>query len=215
MHFPSLTVRTVPTGRASLVVAGGSLGAHRALADVLEQLPAELPVPVLVVQHIAPSSRLPQILADRTVLPVKWADRREKLQPGHVYVAPPEHHLRVTWRGLASAQRGDKVNFACPAVDPLFYSAARHYDRQVIAVVLSGKLRDGSAGARAISRAGGTVIVQELATCAEAEMPSATIESTPTALTLPPKSIGHAIVSLTMVRGAEALLGLDVASTGM
>jgi two-component system chemotaxis response regulator CheB len=168
---------------------------------------------VLIVLHVARSSRLPEVLQARTVLPVKWADIREDLQPGHIYVAPPEHHLRISCHGHASAQRGQKVNFACPAVDPLFYSAARYYNRQVIAVVLSGRLRDGAAGAQAISCAGGTVIVQELATCAEAEMPTATIESTPTALRLPPRSIGHAIVCLTMARGTDALPGLDVAST--
>lgn len=216
MHFPSLTPRGLPAGRASLVVAGGSLGGYQALADVLEQLPAELPVPVLVVLHVAPSSRLSEILAERTALPVKWAGRGDALKAGHIYVAPPEHHLRVTRPGYASAQPGNqKVNFACPAVDPLFHSAATYYGRGVIAVVLSGRLNDGAAGARAVSDAGGTVIVQDLATCSKTDMPIATIESCPTALTLPPTSIGHAIVCLTMVRGSEALLGLDVACRAM
>lgn len=176
---------------------------------MLAQLPAELPAPVLVVQHVAPSSRLPEILADRTVLPVKWAASFENLQPGRIYFAPPGHHLRITGYRGASARPGDKVNFACPAVDPLFYSAARHYGREVVAVVLSGRLRDGARGAHEISRAGGIVIAQELATCAEPNMPSATLELTPTALVLPPRSIGHALVSLTMVRGTDALLGAD------
>jgi two-component system chemotaxis response regulator CheB len=215
MDVPSLTVRTFPAGRASLVVAGGSLGGHQALADVLEQLPAELPVPLLVVQHVGASSWLREILAERTVLPVKWANGAENLQPGHVYVAAPEHHLRISRRGCMSSRRGDKVNFACPAVDPLFYSAARYYGRQVIAVVLSGRLRDGAAGARAISGAGGIVIVQAPATCAAPEMPRAAIESTHTTLILPPRSIGHAIVSLTMPRGTDALLGVGVASREM
>jgi two-component system chemotaxis response regulator CheB len=215
MLVPSLTVRTFPASRPSLVVAGGSLGGHQALADVLEQLPAELPASVLVVQHLGPSSWLREILAERTVLPVKWADSAENLQPGHIYVATPEHHLRITCRGRANSRRGDKINFACPAVDPLFYSAARHYGRQVIAVVLSGRLRDGAAGARAVSGAGGIVIVQALATCAAPEMPRAAIESTQTTLILPPRSIGHAIVSLTMRRGTDALLGVGVASREM
>lgn len=192
-------------------MAGGSLGGYQALADVLEQLPAQLPVPVLVVQHVSRASRLREILADRTVLPVKWAANAETLQPGHVYVAPAGHHLRVSRLGHATALQGDRINFACPAVDPLFYSAARYYNRQVIAVVLSGRLHDGAAGAGAVSRAGGTVIVQDVATCLERGMPTATIASTHTTLMLPPRSIGHAIVSLTMVRGAEALFGLDVA----
>ncbi len=210
MHFPSLTARTASTGGASLVVAGGSLGGTQALVELLEQLPAELPVPVLVAQHVAPSGRLREILADSSELPVKWADSTETLRPGHVYLAPPETHLRLSCRGRASARPGDKVNFACPAVDPLFHSAARYYDRRVIAVVLSGRLYDGAAGARAIGLAGGVVFVQELTTCADPAMPSATMMSTPTARMLPPKSIGHAIVSLTMVRGSDALLGFDL-----
>lgn len=212
MHIPSLTAGTPPVGRALVVVVGGSLGGYQALADVLEQLPGELPVPVLVVQHVTRSSWLREILANRTALPVKWADRRENLQPGHVYVAPPDHHLRISRPGYASAHRGQKVNFACPAVDPLFYSAARYYNRHVIAVVLSGRLHDGAAGARAISLAGGTVIVQDVATCLEPDMPKASIESSRTAVILPPRSIGLAIVGLTMTGGTEALLGLDVLS---
>lgn len=203
----------VPCGRTSLVVVGGSLGGYQALGDLLEQLPAELPAPVLIVQHVAPLSRLPEILAERTVLSVKWADRIENLQPGCVYFAPPGQHLRVTGRGRASARPGGKINFACPAVDPLFVSAARHYGGQVVAVVLSGRLQDGAAGAREISRAGGIVIAQDLATCVQPQMPRATAESTRTALMLPPKAIGHAIVSLTMVRGADALLGVDYAKS--
>ena len=211
MHFPSLISRTRSTGRATLVVAGGSLGGTQALVELVEQLPAELPVPVLVAQHIAPTSRLREILADCTDLAVKWADSTETLRPGHVYLAPPQKHLRLNCHGRACARPGEKVNFACPAVDPLFHSAARYYARRVIAVVLSGRLYDGAAGARAISRAGGAVFVQELATCADPAMPRATMESTPAALMLPPRSIAHAIVSLTMVRGADALLGFDVA----
>jgi two-component system chemotaxis response regulator CheB len=117
--------------------------------------------------------------------------------------------LRIARRGWASARPGEKINFACPAVDPLFSSAARYYGRQVIAVVLSGRLYDGAAGAREISRGGGVVIAQELGTCVAPQMPRAALESTSGALVLPPRAIGHAIVSLTMVRGAEALLGVD------
>ena len=212
-HFASLTARAASHGRASLVVVGGSLGGHQALGDVLEQLPLEFPAPVLVVQHVALSSKLPEILAERTVLRVKWADRIETVQPGHIYFAPPGHHLRISRYGHATARRGDKVNYACPAVDPLFYSAARYYGRQVIAVVLSGRLYDGAAGAREIRRAGGIVIVQELGTCAESNMPRAALASTPTAIMLPPRSIGHALVSLTMARGTDALLAADHAKS--
>ena len=215
MHLPSLAPQAGQVGRASVIVIGGSLGGYPALLELLEPLPADLPVPVLIAQHIAAPSRLPETLSRRTPLRVSWAENFQTLRPGHVYIAPPRHHLLISGRGRARAQHGDKVNFACPAMDPLFYSAARHYGSEVIAVTLSGRLHDGVEGARAVSRAGGIVIAQDLDSCLEPEIPTATIAATHTPLVLPPTSIGHAIVALTMVRGAEALLGVDGAARVM
>jgi two-component system chemotaxis response regulator CheB len=117
-------------------------------------------------------------------------------------------HLVVTSRGLARLRAGARVNFACPAADPLFRSASRHYGRRTLGVVLSGGLFDGAAGAEAIRRAGGVVLVQDPESCVATGMPLAAIRRGRVRLVLPPASIGHAVTSLTMVPGADALLGV-------
>lgn len=200
----------MPLGTAfSLVVVAASLGGLDALGQMLEPIPRELPVPVLIVQHLARPSWLPELLERRTRLPIQWAASAQMLLPGQVYVAPPERHLVISGEGRARTHRGDRVNYACPAADPLFFSAARYYGARTLGVILSGRLHDGAAGADAVRRAGGTVIVQDAASCVAPSMPAAAVRGGQARLALPPESIGHAIVSLTMMPGASALFGIQ------
>ena len=85
-------------------------------------------------------------------------------------MAPPDHHL-VLHAGRIRLTRGPRENWARPAIDPLFRSAAKEYGRRVIGVILTGLLNDGSAGLRAIRAAGGLAVVQEPADAAAPDMP--------------------------------------------
>ncbi len=89
---------------------------------------------------------------------------------GRVYVAPPDHHLLVE-RGFVRLTRGPRENWARPAIDPMFRSAARSYGDCVVGVILSGMLNDGSAGLRAVRAAGGFAVVQNPAECVGPDMP--------------------------------------------
>jgi two-component system chemotaxis response regulator CheB len=188
-------------------VVAASLGGPTALRELLGVIPESLPVPILIAQHLGTTSHLVEVLAPHSRLPVQWANLREHLARGRVYVAPPGRHLLVLRQGVAVAGRGPRVNYACPAADPLFISAARHYGRRALGVVLSGALYDGSDGAAAIRQAGGLVLVQDPESCVAPSMPLAARERTSTRLLLPPRSIGHAIATLTTVPGVDALLG--------
>jgi two-component system, chemotaxis family, protein-glutamate methylesterase/glutaminase len=181
----------------SVVVMGASAGGVEALTRVAADLPTDLAAPVLVVLHLPPSgrSRLPQILSRAGPLPATTAAQGERLEAGRIYVAPPDRHLLLE-DGAISLVRGPRENLARPAIDPLFRSAAVAYGPRVVAVVLSGSRADGVAGARAVSRRGGAVIVQDPDEAIFAEMPMNAIARDHPDLVLPLGRIGAAIGEL-------------------
>ncbi len=157
---------------------GSSTGGPEALARVVPALPATLPVPVLVVQHMPPvfTRQFAQRLDRLSALRVVEAVDGTPLMPGTVHLAPGDYHLvlRSTGRGLTTAlNQAPPENFCRPAVDPLFRSAVAAFDGAVLAVVLTGMGSDGRAGAADIRDAGGHVIVQDQATSVVWGMPGA------------------------------------------
>src|SRR5215218_11129771 len=165
--------RTGPHKLPAVLVIGSSTGGPEALAKVLPLLPAALPVPVLVVQHMPPvfTRQFAQRLDRLSPLRVVEASDGSPLVPGTVHLAPGDHHLvvRTQGRGPAAAlytglNQGPPENFCRPAVDPLFRSVVTAYDGAVLAVVLTGMGSDGRNGAAEVRAAGGTVIVQDQAT---------------------------------------------------
>jgi two-component system, chemotaxis family, protein-glutamate methylesterase/glutaminase len=158
--------RTGPRKLPAVLVIGSSTGGPEALAKVLPQLPAGLPVPVLVVQHMPPvfTRQFAQRLDRLSPLRVVEASDGSPLVPGTVHLAPGDHHLvvRSSARGLHTGlSQGPPENFCRPAVDPLFRSAVTAFDGAVLAVVLTGMGSDGRNGAGEIRAAGGTVLVQD------------------------------------------------------
>lgn len=140
---------------------GASAGGLEALIKVVRTIPADFPAALCIVLHVPPLGRslLAPILDRRAELPVRTAQHGEELVAGRAYVAPADRHLLIA-DGRIELSRGPKENGVRPAVDVLLRSVAR-YRRRAVAVVLSGTLGDGSAGALAVERAGGTVIVQD------------------------------------------------------
>jgi two-component system, chemotaxis family, protein-glutamate methylesterase/glutaminase len=168
-----------PSPLPELVVIGCSRGGLAALTEVLSALPANFPAAVLVVQHLAADfeSRLAEVLDQRTSLGVQQAQHGVRIEPGVVYVAPPDQHLTLSRFGRIQLDRTREVNFSRPAVDTLFRSAAEHFGKHVIAILLSGFGKDGAAGAAAVSEAGGVVIVESEASARDFGMASAAIET--------------------------------------
>jgi two-component system chemotaxis response regulator CheB len=153
------------------IVIGASMGGVEALQRLFGGLPADIPAALFVVQHIGRwSSQLPQILAPHSSLPVVQAVQRGVISPGTICIAPPDHHL-ILERGHTRLTRGPRENWARPAIDPLFRSAARVYGRRVVGVILTGLLNDGSAGLAAVRAAGGCAVVQDPADAIAPDMP--------------------------------------------
>ncbi len=170
--------RTAAHKTPAVLVIGSSTGGPEALAKVLPALPASLPVPVLLVQHMPPvfTRQFAQRLDRLSALRVVEAADGSPLLPGTVHLAPGDHHLTVrgTGRGATTVlTQGPPENFCRPAVDPLFRSAVTAYDGAVLSVVLTGMGADGRSGASAVRDAGGTVVVQDQATSVVWGMPGA------------------------------------------
>jgi two-component system chemotaxis response regulator CheB len=162
----------------AVLVIGSSTGGPEALAKVLPALPASLPVPILVVQHMPPvfTRQFAQRLDRLCPLTVVEAVDGTPLAPGTVHLAPGDHHLTIrrTGRGLFTAlDQAPPENFCRPAVDPLFRSAVEAFDGAVLGVVLTGMGSDGRIGAGRIRETGGAVVVQDQATSVVWGMPGA------------------------------------------
>jgi len=155
-----------------VIVVGGSAGGIGALCTVLKGIPRDFPAPILAVIHIPEETHLlSQILQRCSALKVVDPTKAEPIRVGRVYIAPPNRHLIVK-SGCAAAVMGPRENRHRPSVDTLFRSAARSYRRAVVAVVLSGALDDGSAGALAVKSRGGTVVVQDPEDSEVSDMPA-------------------------------------------
>jgi two-component system chemotaxis response regulator CheB len=158
-----------------VIVVGASQGGVKALQSLFSGL-AEFPAPVLVVLHIGGGqSLLPSILNDSGVQ-ASFGKDGESPQAGHVYIAPPDHHMLMKG-GRLELSRGPRENWARPAIDPLFRSAAENFGPDVIGVLLSGRLNDGTAGLYEIKRRGGIAIVQTPSEAEAPDMPRSALEN--------------------------------------
>jgi two-component system chemotaxis response regulator CheB len=171
--------RTAPRVAPAVLVVGSSTGGPEALARVVPQLPASLPVPVLLVQHMPPvfTSQFAQRLDRLSALRVVEATDGTPLVAGTVHLAPGDQHLVIrtdrSGQPVTALNQDPPENFCRPAVDPLFRSSVATYGGAVLAVVLTGMGSDGRKGAGEIRAAGGTVLVQDQATSVVWGMPGA------------------------------------------
>lgn len=155
------------------IVIGASAGGFEALVEVAARLPSYVPASLLVVLHVgAHRSSLPERLAAVGPLPAHHAEHGEPLLPGRFYIAPPDRHLLIGEDSKALVVKGPKENFARPAIDPLFRSAALTRGSRVIGTILTGMLDDGTAGLRAVQDCGGVTMVQDPATARAPDMPA-------------------------------------------
>lgn len=187
-----------------IVASQGGFGACRAIAGALTE---DFPAALVYLQHRAPSatSALTALLRRSTAMPVVDAAPGLPLEAGSFYVAPARGRLRVV-DGRFEIGDPDSVD-ACPG-NELLRSVAAGYGERAIAVVLTGRLNDGAAGAAAIKAAGGRVLVQDPASADAASMPAAVLATGCFDLVLEPRRIAEALVALVSVPGAAALLAV-------
>ncbi len=188
-QLPAMRARSLV--RPRVLAIGSSTGGPQALFKVLGGMgKGELTVPVIVTQHMPPTftAILAEHIQNMTGLPASEAKNGERLQPGHVYVAPGDYHMTVQKRGgdiVLALNQGPQVNFCRPAVDPMFESVASVYGAAGLCLLLTGMGQDGREGGKKVVGAGGTVVAQDEATSVVWGMPGAAAEAGICAAVLP------------------------------
>lgn len=172
--------------KRDILAIGASAGGLAALRRLFGGMPRGLAPTVFVVVHVSPTARstMPLLLDRVGWLPAFHPGDGEPIRPGHIHVAPPDHHLLVH-RDRVLIRRGPRENRTRPAVDPLFRSAGVAFGSRVVGIVLSGTLDDGASGLRAIHRCGGLGVAQDPAEAEWPGMPMSAIERGEVAHVLP------------------------------
>jgi two-component system, chemotaxis family, protein-glutamate methylesterase/glutaminase len=168
--------------RPEVVAIGVSTGGPTALGSILPELPAEFPLPVLVVQHMPPM--FTRLLAERLHatchLPVAEAGQGERIAAGKILIAPGDFHMKVKPSGggvRVSLDQSPPQNSCRPAVDALFASVGEAYGGAAIAVILTGMGQDGLQGTQILKARGATVLAQDEASSVVWGMPGAVVSA--------------------------------------
>ena len=195
---------------ANLIVIGASAGGYQALVEILKNFSADMPAAIMILLH-APLGRphsLKESLGRYSRLPIVELENREPLRQGFIFVPPPGRSAIIS-HGVITVEPGIP-NQPVSTINRLFTSAAQGYSERVIGVILTGLLRDGTEGLRAVHEAGGLTMVQDPREAEYEDMPSNAMEGLPVTFCLNVAEIGSAL-ELLVRRTARFETGLAVA----
>jgi len=161
------------------IVIGVSAGGMEALSKLLASLPADFPLPVIIVQHLHKTSTgyYLEYYNEKCSLFVKEAEQNETIKAGNIYFAPPDYHLLVEDNETMILSSDEKVNYSRPSIDILFESAADAYREKLIGIILTGANNDGAEGMRIIKQKGGFTIAQNPLEAEFPVMPQSAIDT--------------------------------------
>ena len=207
---PAVAPAVTPAARrhtstaVSAIVIAVSTGGPNALAGIMPVLPADLAVPIFVVQHMPPvfTKSLAERLDRLAAVTVVEAVDGEAVLPGHVYIAPGGRHLSLSGTNAIGDVRvvlnDDPAENSCrPAADVLFRAATAAYGAGTLAVVLTGMGSDGLRGCEVVRAAGGSVLVQTEASAVVASMPAAVARAGLADAVVPLDQIGSELIRWT------------------
>ena len=179
-----------------VVCVGGSAGGLDAYIRLLRNLPADMGVAIVIVNHLRTvATLLHEILPQYTTMPVELITERLVIEPNHVFIIPAQHDLHV----LAGEFRLKSISKprGWPDVITVFLrSLTEHWDGKLIAVIVSGYDGDGAAALRGIKEVGGTTIAQRPDTAGQPDMPESAIASGCVDFVLSPEGIAQEIVRI-------------------
>lgn len=179
-----------------VVVIGTSTGGPRALFEVVPNLPASLPVGVLIVQHMPPgfTRSLASRLNEVSALEVREAVEGDSIETGIALLAPGDFHMVVRSGGRITLEKSPPLHGVRPAVDMTMQSVASVYGASTVGVILTGMGTDGTNGAIAIKKSGGFILSEDEATCVVYGMPRSVREAGATNKVVRLEGIADAIV---------------------
>lgn len=197
--------RTQVEARVKLVAIGASTGGPPVLQTLLAALPADFPVPILIVQHMASgfTQGFVQWLAQTSSLPMHLAAHDELVRPGHVYVAPDEFQMRVERGGRIALTKDAPENGLRPSVSFLFRSVAEAYGRDAVAGLLTGMGRDGADELKLLRDLGAMTFAQDEESSVVHGMPGAAILLDAATLILPSAKIAAVLTNLARKAGGS------------
>lgn len=185
--------------RVDIVAIGTSTGGPAALREVLTEIPANFPVPIVIVQHMPPlfTKILAESLEKKIAIPISEAVDGTLLEAGQAYIAPGNYHMVLEYRNnryQLFLNQDPEVNYCRPSVDVLFHSVAKAYGKHVLSVIMTGMGQDGMNGCQDIKNKGGGVLAQDQASSVVWGMPGAVSKAGLADQILPLKDIAAAII---------------------
>lgn len=188
------------TRRIEIVLIVSSTGGPHALETIMKLLPVTFPLPMVIVQHISGEfvGNMVTWLSGATPLRIKLAEHGEKPMPGHIYIAPSDYHLRITFNGRFALSNDTEDYIHVPSGNILLESAAEVYGPNAIGVVLTGMGEDGAKGLLRMREQGAHTIVQDEATSIVFGMPKAAIDLGGSEYVEPVEKIAGLLVKLAM-----------------
>jgi two-component system, chemotaxis family, protein-glutamate methylesterase/glutaminase len=200
-----------------IIVIGGSAGSLQVLQTILRDLPWDFPAAVFVVVHTSQDSPglLPEIMNRHSHLPVMYAVHNAPILPSRIYVAPAGQRHMLIDRGKIRLEPGPRENRSRPSIDALFRSASYAYGNQIVGVVLTGNLDDGTAGLVSIKSRGGMAIVQDPDEAEASSMPLSAVEATNVDFVLKAEEIGPKLIELAPTRAVNQTQSISIGERNM
>jgi two-component system chemotaxis response regulator CheB len=182
-----------------VIAIGASAGGPSVIHTILSRLPKNLPVPILLVQHIARGflEGFKDWLVKSTGFPVLIAENKGKIIPGYCYIAPNGFQMGVTAAGTIELSNSDPTTILCPSVSHLFQSVADIYGRNAVGVLLTGMGKDGARELKIMKDRGAVTIAQDEASSVIYGMPGSAVNLGAARYILPPEQIAETIIKLT------------------
>lgn len=187
-----------------IIGIAASTGGPSALVTALNALPADFPVPIVVVQHVALGfgPGLAEWLASELLLKVQLASYNDLPQPGTLHIAPDDYHLELNEKGVIILHKQPQYKGLRPSANFLFHSLSKFYGKRAMGIVLTGMGDDGADGLLSLYGAGGLTVAQDRQSCIVYGMPKEAISRNAVDAALSLEQIAH-----TLLRLADAVNG--------